>query len=117
MNIDEAQVVKAIYHLEQHDRELSDLKANIKDLQEKTQLLTELACAIKTLTENIKDVKETVMDIKSEQTNMKDEITDLKQLPSQNKAKAYDKVIIGIAAALGGGILTYLLKVLFPTIF
>lgn len=117
MEIDETQVVKAIYHLEQHDKEIADLKSSIKDLQEKTQLLTELSYSIKTLAENVKDVKETVMDIKSEQTNMKDEITDLKQLPSQNKAKAYDKVIIGIAAAIGGGILTYILKVLFPTIF
>lgn len=117
MEIDDKDVIKAIYHLEQHDKEIAEVKENIKELQEKTQLLAELSYSIKTLAENVKDVKETVMDIKSEQTNMKDEITDLKQIPSQNKAKTFDKVIIGIAAAIGGGILAYLLKVLFPTIF
>lgn len=117
MNIDDKDVVKAIVRIDQHEKDISEVKENIKELQEKTQLLTELAYSIRNLTENIKDVKETVMDIKSEQTNMKDEITDLKQIPSQTKAKAYDKVIVAIAAAIGGGILTYLLKVLFPTIF
>ena len=117
MNIDETQVVKAIYHLEQHDKDISDLKADIKELQEKTQLLAELAYSIKTLTENIKDVKETVIDIKSEQSGMKDEIADLKQVPQNTKAKIFDKVVIGIFAALGGGLITYILTALFPVLF
>ena len=97
--------------------EIKETKMEIKELKEKTSLLTELSLSIKALAENLKDVKETVTDIKNEQGDMKNEISDLKQLPARQKSKIFDKVVLAVIAAIGGGILTFVLKTVFPTIF
>lgn len=110
-------IYKTVAKVEQHDEELKETKAEIKELKEKTSLLTELSLSIKALAENLKDVKETVTDIKNEQGDMKNEISDLKQFPTKQKSKIFDKVVLAVIAAIGGGILTFILKAVFPTIF
>ena len=110
-------IYKTVAKVEQHDEELKETKAEIKELKEKTSLLTELSLSIKALAENLNDVKETVTDIKNEQGDMKNEISDLKQLPAKQKSQILDKVVLAVIAAIGGGILTFILKAVFPTIF
>lgn len=111
------QVVKNTIKIEQHDEDIKEVKAEIKELKEKTSLLTELSLTIKTLAENLKDVKETVTDIKKDQNSIKDEVAEIRQMPEQSKAKIFDKVVVGICAAIGGGLLTWILTNLFPTLF
>ncbi len=115
--INEEKVYEGLAKIEKHDEDLKELKSDMKDLQTKTSLLTELSMSIKTLAENLKDVKDTVTDIKKDQNSIKDEVTELKNKPDVQKAKVFDKVVIAVVAAIGGGILTFVLKAVFPTIF
>ena len=102
--------------VDRHDEDIKELKAEIKELKEKTSLLTELSLSIKALAENLKDVKQTVTDIKEDQEAIKTEVTELRSKPDVTKARILDKIVIGVAGALGGAILAHLLTVLFPNL-
>lgn len=115
--MDEQKIYQGLAKIEKHDEDLAELKADMKDLQQKTSLLTELSMSIKMLAENLKEVKETVTDIKKDQNSIKDEVADIKNRPAMEKSKIVDKVVLAVCAAIGGGILTYIAKVLFPGIF
>jgi len=115
--VDETRIYEIGSKVEKHDEDIKEIKIDIKDLYAKTSLLTELSISIKTLAENLKDVKQTVVDIKKDQDEFKDEVAALKSLPTQSKAKMFDKAVIAVVSAIGGGILMYLLKVVFPQIF
>ena len=115
--MDDQRLYEGLAKLERHDEEIKEVKSELKELQAKTSLLTELSLSIKQLAENLKDVKETVTDIKKDQSSIKDEMSDLKTRPDLAKSKFLDKIIIAIIAAIGGAVLTYILKVVFPALF
>ena len=115
--MDENKFYEVASKVEKHEEDIKEMKIDIKDLYAKTSLLTELSISIKTLAENLKDVKQTVVEIKKDQDEFKDEMVALKSLPTQSKAKMFDKAVIAIVSAIGGGILMYLLKVVLPQIF
>lgn len=115
--MDENKFYEVASKVEKHEEDIKEMKIDIKDLYAKTSLLTELSISIKTLAENLKDVKQTVVEIKKDQDEFKDEVQALKHIPAQSKAKMFDKAVIAIVSAIGGGILMYLLKVVLPQIF
>lgn len=115
--MDENKFYEVASKIEKHEEDIKEMKIDIKDLYAKTSLLTELSISIKTLAENLKDVKQTVVEIKKDQDEFKDEVQALKHIPVQSKAKMFDKAVIAVVSAIGGGILMYLLKVVFPQIF
>lgn len=115
--MDENKFYEVASKVEKHEDDIKELKIDIKDLYAKTSLLTELSISIKTLAENLKDVKQTVVEIKKDQDEFKDEVQALKHIPVQSKAKMFDKAVIAIVSAIGGGILMYLLKVALPQFF
>lgn len=115
--MDENKFYEVASKVEKHEEDIKEIKIDVKDLYAKTSLLTELSISIKTLAENLKDVKQTVVEIKKDQDEFKDEVQALKHIPVQSKAKMFDKAVIAVASAIGGGILMYLLKVVFPQIF
>lgn len=117
MIMDDERIYEIKSKVDRHEEDIKEVKAEVKALTEKTSLLTELSMSIKTLAENLKDVKDTVTDIKKDQNSIKDEVTELRNFPTKRKSEILDKVILAIVSALGGGILAYLLKVMFPTIF
>ena len=115
--MDDAKVYEAMARLDRYDESLKEVKADIKDLYGKTALLTELSISIRTLAENLKDVKDTVVEIKKDQDEVKDEIVQLKHAPNSSKAKMFDRAVIAVLSALGGGLIMYILKVALPQIF
>lgn len=115
--MDENKFYEVASKIEKHEEDIKEMKIDIKDLYAKTSLLTELSISIKTLAENLKDVKQTVVEIKKDQDEFKDEVQALKHIPAQSKAKMFDKAVIAVVSAIGGGILMYLLKVVLPQIF
>ena len=115
--MDDTKIYEAIARIDRHDESIKEVKADIKDLYGKTALLTELSISIRTLAENLKEVKDTVVEIKKDQDEVKDEIVQLKHAPNSSKAKLFDKAVIAVVSALGGGLLMYLLKVALPQIF
>lgn len=115
--MDENKFYEVASKVEKHEEDIKEMKIDIKDLYAKTSLLTELSISIKTLAENLKDVKQTVVEIKKDQDEFKDEVQALKHIPANTKAKMFDKAVIAVVSAIGGGILMYLLKVVFPQIF
>lgn len=115
--MDENKFYEVASKIEKHEEDIKEMKIDIKDLYAKTSLLTELSISIKTLAENLKDVKQTVVEIKKDQDEFKDEVQALKHIPVQSKAKMFDKAVIAVVSAIGGGILMYLLKVVLPQIF
>ena len=115
--MDENKFYEVASKVEKHEEDIKEMKIDIKDLYAKTSLLTELSISIKTLAENLRDVKQTVVEIKKDQDEFKDEVQALKHIPVQSKAKMFDKAVIAVVSAIGGGILMYLLKVVFPQIF
>ena len=115
--MDETKIYEIGSKVDKHDEDIKEIKIDIKDLYAKTSLLTELSISIKTLAENLKDVKQTVVEIKKDQDEFKDEVQALKHIPVQSKAKMFDKAVIAVVSAIGGGILMYLLKVVLPQIF
>lgn len=115
--MNEEKVYEGLAKIEKHDEDLKELKSDMKELKEKTSLLAELSMSIKTLAENLKDVKETVTDIKKDQNSIKDEVAEIRQFPANQKSQMFDKIMLAIIAAIGGGILTFVLKTAFPTLF
>lgn len=115
--MDEQRIYEGLARIAKHDEDIKEIKSEIKDLNAKTSLLVELSMSIKTLAENLKEVKETVTDIKKDQNSIRDEVTEIRQLPTNQKSKLLDKIIIGVLAAIGGGVLMFVLKELFPSIF
>lgn len=115
--MNEEKVYEGLAKIEKHDEDLKELKSDMKELKEKTSLLTELSMSIKTLAENLKDVKETVTDIKKDQNSIKDEVAEIRNRPQAQKSQMFDKVVLAVVAAIGGGILTFVLKAVFPTLF
>lgn len=115
--MNDEQIYKTIAKVEQHDEDIKEVKSDLKELKEKTSLLTELSLSIKALAENLKDVKETVTDIKKDQNSIKDEVAEIRNRPDVQKSAILDKIIIAVCAAIGGGILAFLLRSVFPTIF
>ena len=115
--MNEEKIYEGLAKIEKHDEDLKELKSDMKDLKERTTLLAELSMSIKTLAENLKDVKETVTDIKKDQNSIKDEVAEIRNRPQVQKSQMFDKVVLAIVAAVGGGILAFVLRNIFPTLF
>lgn len=115
--MDDGKIYEGLAMINKHEEDIKEIKEDIKGLKDKTSLLVELSMSIKSLAENLKDVKTTVTDIKKDQNSIREEVTELRQLPNNQKSKMFDKIVIAVLAAIGGGILTFVLKAVFPTLF
>ena len=115
--MDESRMYEVEAKTNRHEEEIKEIKGDIKDLCNKTTILTELSMTIKAFAESLKDVKDTVTDIKKDQDGFKDEIAELKSAPNKNKAESFDKLITAVVSLLGGAILTYILSAMFPALF
>lgn len=114
-------IVRSLTEIEGHTsdntRRIEDCEQDIKGLKEQNQALYKMSASIDTLAQGMVSIKEDVKDIKSDQGEMKAEIVELKNVPTTQKAKAFDKVIGIIGSIVATGIIGFVLGQLFPKIF
>lgn len=111
------EIVKAVEKVNQHEREISEIKLDVKELKKKNDLLLELSHSVKMLVENLTNIKEDVSEIKDGQNKLKDEIKEVKERPLKEKAKIYDKVVAALFGAIVTGVIAFILSQAFPKIF
>lgn len=115
--MDNETIVKAVTMVEQHSRDINDIKNDVKEIKKKNDLLYELSVNIKTLAENLTEVKDDVSDIKKSQNALKGEISDIRNAPIKNKANVYDKIVVALCSAVLTGVIAFILAQVCPTIF
>lgn len=115
------EIVRSLAEIEGHTsdntRRIEDCELDIKGLKEQNQALYKMSASIDTLAQGMVSIKEDVKDIKSDQGEMKAEIVELKNVPTAQKAKAFDKIIGIIGSIVATGIIGFVLGQLFPKIF
>ena len=96
---------------------IDNLEIKVNQLDEKTEDIHTIATSMQLMSKDFSYMRDDITKIQTTQTEMQKEISDVKQTPVKAKAGIYDKVIVGVCATVGTGILMFVLNALFPAIF
>ena len=96
---------------------IDNLEIKVSQLDEKTDDIHTIATSMQLMSKDFGYMRNDITKIQTTQTEMQKEISEVKQTPVKAKASIYDKVIIGACAAIGTGVLMFILNAMFPAIF
>lgn len=110
-------LVKTSEKVDNQERRLEAVEADIKILKEKNEVLYEMSVNLKTLSDGVIAIKEDVKTMKTEQGQFREELADLRNAPHKKKSQWMDKAVGAVMGAIGAAILGYVLSNVFPVLF
>ena len=122
--MDEKQYTDLAVHIQEIDsrsksneHRIDDLETEMKETKSMQITLVKLANGVENMGNQLMDVKEDIQDVKKGQNELSDKVTTLENRPALETKKRWDSIYDKIIWLVIGGIVTFILSQVIPTIF
>ena len=122
--MDEKQYADLAVHIQEVDsrsksneHRINDLEIDMKETKDMQITLVKLANGVENMGNQLMDVKEDIQDVKKGQNELSDKVTTLENRPALETKKRWDSIYDKIIWLVIGGIVTFILSQVIPTIF
>ena len=122
--MDEKQYTDLAVHVQEIDsrsksneHRIDDLETEMKETKSMQITLVKLANGVENMGNQLMDVKEDIQDVKKGQNELSDKVTTLENRPALETKKRWDSIYDKIIWLVIGGIVTFILSQVIPTIF
>ena len=96
---------------------IDDLEIDMKETKDMQITLVKLANGVENMGNQLMDVKEDIQDVKKGQHELSNKVTTLENRPALETKKRWDSIYDKIIWLVIGGIVTFILSQVIPTIF
>ena len=100
-----------------NEHRIDDLEHDMKETKSMQITLVKLANGVENMGNQLMDVKEDIQDVKKGQNELSDKVTTLENRPALETKKRWDSIYDKIIWLVIGGIVTFILSQVIPTIF
>ena len=100
-----------------NEHRIDDLEHDMKETKEMQITLVKLANGVENMGNQLMDVKEDIQDVKKGQHELSNKVTTLENRPALETKKRWDSIYDKIIWLVIGGIVTFILSQVIPTIF
>ena len=100
-----------------NEHRIDELEVEMKETKEMQITLVKLANGVENMGNQLIDVKEDIQDVKKGQNELSDKVTTLENRPALETKKRLDSIYDKILWLVIGGIVTFVLSQVIPTIF
>ena len=122
--MDEKQYTELAVHVQEVDsrcrsneHRIDSLEEDMKETKDMQITLVKLANGVENMGNQLMDVKEDIQDVKKGQNELSDKVTTLENRPALETKKRWDSIYDKILWLVIGGIVTFVLSQVIPTIF
>lgn len=110
MTIQEAKEIQETKsRCESNTHQISEMKTEIKAIQEKQDMMHEMNTNIKLIAQGMSDMQSDFGEVRDSQKHLADKVASIENRPSKETHDAWSKIKVAMATAIGTGLVAYLL--------